>query len=321
MKQTDHKISSKSDYIVVIRSSNERTESLCQKIVQKEAEGRKIVTIHEKPFKKALEKGFRIAIEAKTTWMITVDADMLILPGAFNELQKQAESMPVNYFQLQGRILDKISGEIRKAGPRIYRVSLLSEALRLSQTYEDSIRPEALIVGEMGKNGHRSRYISYVTCLHDYEQFYKDLYRKSFVHARKHEEFVSSIIQWSVKNLKTDPDFKVILKALWDGLFYNDVISIDTRIFAGKAEKALNELGMQEKASIPDNYSYHDLLKTEVPENVLQQKTAIDYHDQPVSDTGYGWRLKRSLKQKGFLNSIRSVLGVILISAGNRIKN
>jgi hypothetical protein len=321
MKQTEQSIDSESDYIVVIRSSNERTEALCKKIVQKEAFGRQVVMVHEKPFKKALEKGFQLAIEAGTKWLITVDADMLVLPGAFKELHRQAESMPEQYFQLQGRIMDKISGEIRKAGPRIYRVSLLSEALRLSETYEDSIRPEALIVGNMGKTGHPSRYISYVTCLHDYEQFYKDLYRKSFVHARKHEEFVSSIIQWSVRNLKKDPDFKVILKALWDGLMYNDVISIDTRMFSEKAEKALSELEMDEKASIPDNFSYHDLLETEVTDKILQQKTAVDFHDQPVPDRGYIWRLKRSIKQKGFLDSFRSALGSFLTSAGNRIKN
>lgn len=310
-----------SDYIVVIRSSNERTEALCQKIVQKEAEGQQVVTIHEKPFKKALEKGFRIAIDAETKWLITVDADMLILPGAFKVLREEAEKMPEHYLQLQGRILDKISGKIRKAGPRIYRVALLEEALELSRNYTDSIRPEALIVGSMGKKGHHSRYIDFVTCLHDYEQYYKDLYRKTFVHARKHEEFVSAIIQCSVENLKKDPDFRVILKALWDGLMFEDEISIDTRLFTDKADKALLELQMDEKSLIPASFDYRAFLKDTLPEEMSSvHAKEIDFHDQPVPEIPFFKRVQRTVRRKGLMNGIISGIGSFLIFAGNRLK-
>src|SRR5690625_1444067 len=67
--------------------------------------------------------------------------------------------MPDNYLQIQGRILDKITGTVRKAGPRIYRVSLLPKLLELSESMKDHIRPESRLITHAGRNGWPSRYI------------------------------------------------------------------------------------------------------------------------------------------------------------------
>ncbi len=84
------------DFIVTIRAAGERTEELCHKIVQEQAVGAKTLLIQKEPFKLALEECFKVAIHSQLKWLITVDADMLLLPGSIKLLLKQAEKMPDN---------------------------------------------------------------------------------------------------------------------------------------------------------------------------------------------------------------------------------
>src|SRR5690625_7490036 len=82
--------------------------------------------------------------------------------------------------------------------------------------------------------------------LHDFEQFYKDIYRKSFVHARKHPDLLPDMIQRAVLLKDKDPDYLVMLQAIWDSLIDNVEVGIDSRLYTAPAEKALNKLYLVE---------------------------------------------------------------------------
>lgn len=308
------------DFIVVIRSSNERTEKLCLDLVKKQAGTHEVIVLHEKPFKRALEEGYRRAIEKKTKWLITVDADMLILPGAIKTLCSQAEEMPEHYIQLQGRIFDKISGDVRKAGPRIYRVSLLEKALRFSKKSEDTIRPESFVISAMSDAGHPSRYISYVTCIHDFEQYYADLYRKSIVHANKHKEILSRIILRAVENMKSDKDFKVILKAVWNGLMSSQSVSIDTRLFKDEAESALEDLRLNEKKELDESFDFNVVLSNKIPKKIIIPSSDITFHDQPKQEYSPFKKVMNIYQKKGFVKGVLYSVGSAFVAFGNRIK-
>lgn len=308
------------DFIVVIRSSKERTEKLCREIVESEASGEDVIVLQESPFKKTLEECYAVAIQQNTKWLITVDADMLLAPGALQILLQQAENMPDSYVQLQGKILDKITGDVRKAGPRIYRVKYLPKALQISQQSDDHIRPEDHVIRNMGKLGHPSRYISQITCVHDYEQYYSDLYRKAFVHAKKHREFMVKIIDRCVKKMENDPDFRVILKATWDGLTEKGKVSIDSRLYKDKASQALKELNMSEKNSIPSGRDFTETIKKWLENRPEWNRSEMEIHDQPKPDYTFYERFKSITERKGFVKGIVSGIGVILMDFGKKLQ-
>jgi hypothetical protein len=308
-------------FIVTIRSSNERTSKICKNLVEKQSLSGKLIVIRKKPFKNALEECFKTAIRHQVKWLITVDADMLILPGTIEKLYKSAEKMPDHYLQLQGRIFDKITGSIRKAGPRIYRVNLLEKALEFSESAsDDNIRPEAFVVSAMGQSAHPSRYIQTVTCLHDFEQYHTDLYRKSIVHAKKHHEFIGEIIKRASRMLHEDDDFKVILKAVWDGLTCNIEVSADSRLFQKRAEEVLAELGLKEKTEIENIDKIMGRMQRWIRQIPIDNSSVNTFHDQPKPKYSFLRRFKNITAKKGLIGGGMYGAGDILIDWGKRLK-
>ena len=304
---------------IVVRSADERTRDVCVEILKEQTGNNNIHLVNLVPFKRALEECYRIAIREKKKWLITVDADMLLLPDTVQTLISYAEEMPGNYFQLQGRIADKITGEIRKAGPRIYRVKYLDKALELSLQAQDRIRPEASVVMKMGDDGYPSRYISDITCFHDFEQYYTDLYRKSLVHAQKHPEYLISIIRRAVEFQQHDPDYSVILQAVLDGLTYGNPVSIDSKKYLKNAERTLRNLGFKEKE---DNLQSN--LVQDLKEQWLNNFYIVDDEkvimDAPKPEYSLPRRFRNILRKRGFLSGFRYMTGEIFIKLGKKLK-
>lgn len=310
--------SASTNFIVTIRAAGERTEQLCYDTVVNQAEGAEVVVIREKPFKKALEECFRKGIESAKKWLITVDADMILLPGSIELMLNEADKMPSHYLQLQGKIIDKITGNIRKAGPRIYRTSLLTGLLSASESLEDHIRPESRLITSFGKKGYPSRYIPVVTCLHDYEQYYKDIYRKAYVHAHKHSDFLSGMIETAAEKQHTDNDYKVMLKAIWDGLTEQESVSIDTRLYEEKSKKALDFLELREKSGVLKKVpEVEQLIKPDflVPSQINFQDV-LEFDDQPKQPEMSESKIKELMKRRGFVKGIMQGLGTVLIKTG-----
>jgi len=236
---------------VVLRCAGERTTQACADLLSRQIPVASLVFVNERPFEKALRRTFEIAMERGTKWTITVDADVLMCDGSLASLLKAAEAMPNNYIQLEGRIFDKVFGVYRQAGHRIYRTSLLSLALQHVPEVGKTIRPEYFTLQKMGQCGYPSRRIADIVGLHDFEQFYLDLYRKSFVHAKKHTWLVTSLIERCTRYCHQDTDFLIILKGLWDGLVSTDMVSIDKCAFHDRGSHALDEMGIEEKLPLP----------------------------------------------------------------------
>ena len=308
------------NFIVVIRSAEERTEEACIKLIEAQAKDASIELVKESPFKKALETCYKIGIASEKKWLITVDADMLLVPGAIDVLVEQAESMPDNYIQLQARICDKITNNVRKAGPRIYRVQFLERLLALSESLEDSIRPENRIITMMGEMGHPSRYISSVVSLHDFEQYYGDIYRKVVVHARKHADWVPEMIQFALQNKEHDTDYEIMLKAIYDGLLNTDEVSIDKSRYVENARKALEELNLTEKTDIINPDGILSLLRESFDKAVKMNQQTITYYDKPKTEPTVKEKLTGLYNEKGFVNGIKHGLGSMLLRIGNNLQ-
>ena len=181
------------DVTAIVRSVGERTETACYNLLAEQVPAENIVIINEVPFSAAVAKTFQVGIERGLPWTLCIDADVLLRYGAVNDLLAIAAQADKNVFEIQSNILCKFFGGPRQAGNHIYRTSLLNKALDCIPKTE-VIRPETNTIKQMAARGFPRLEIKKLTIgLHDYEQYYVDIYRKAFVQAHKHGHLATTL--------------------------------------------------------------------------------------------------------------------------------
>jgi hypothetical protein len=239
--------------IVVIRTAGERTLEACKAFVLKQIPMESVWVVDERPFEAALRKSYEIGIESSADWLMTVDADIFLREGAVSEVLSATDGLPEHFFQFEGHVYDKLTGMYRKAGHRMYRTKYLKTALQQIPAENTEIRPEYMTLQRMEAMGFPSMEIETVFGVHDYEQFYRDIYRKAFVHANKHQIWLPQLIsRWKALS-SIDGDFRIALRGLYDGLIGLTDVKLDPRNYVAEAEHAVADLGFQEKRALPAN--------------------------------------------------------------------
>jgi hypothetical protein len=234
----------------IVRSAGERTEAACYELVAQQIPQENIVIIREVPFATAVAKTFEVGIERGLPWTLCIDADVLLRENAILDLLKIAEQAEENVFEIQASVLCKFFGGHRPAGNHLYRTSLLEKGLSCVAD-ASFIRPETETINRMKEQGHPFIEVGMIVGLHDYEQFYKDIYRKCFIQARKHGELCHKLFQpmWS-RFVAEDPDFEVALWGLKDGQTFTGEVQIDVQRFPEQINGRLSQRGWQEKESL-----------------------------------------------------------------------
>lgn len=240
-----------SDILAVIRSSGERTQDACRRLLELQVPAAHVVVVEDRPFEATLRRTCAIGAGSGARWMMTLDADVLLRDGSVDLLLAQAERMPGHGFQIEGVVFDKLSGTLRRAGQRIYRAALLERALELIPADGTEMRPEMTTIERMRARGFPSHTAPVVMGVHDFEQYYRDLYRKAFMHAHKHLVWLTPFIERWRAGAPSDPDFAVALRGLSDGLASWSRPTVDTRAYAAGAAAALAQLGLPEKDVMP----------------------------------------------------------------------
>lgn len=228
------------DVIVIIRSTHERTESWCYDIIAREVPEGQITIIHEIPFSKAVNRTFSIGFNSNKKWTLAVDADILLKKNAIREMIANAEKKPAHTFIYQGCVLDKLFNGVRPGGPHLYRSSLLQPAMDLIPAESENLRPESFTYNKMAESGFHFYQEGIIYGIHDYEQYLKDIYRKSFIHARKHDQHSGRFLKEWANN--PDEDYDVAIKAFFDGLTFKGKVSADVLFFEKLLEGKVNDL-------------------------------------------------------------------------------
>ena len=282
------------DCFVVVRAAGERTEAACARLAGSQVGEANVRTIREVPFSEAVRRGFEIGVEAGRAWTLCLDADVLLRPGAIAALCAAGDAewaASPDLFEIEGRVADKLLGQLRPAGAHLYRTSLLEEALRTADFNAKKRRPESHVKRCMRKAGYRTAEIADVLGLHDHEQSYRDLFRKVFTHARKHERFMTYAQRYWRRAGASDDDLRfayVVLAmahainehANLDSVPAGERVAIDVRAFPGDVEALLKPLGLEEKAPLdPGEYmgaAVEDALDAfrEAPEAVRERPVA-----------------------------------------------
>ncbi len=237
---------------VVLRTVGERTTALCYALIAKQVSTNNIIVVREVPLANAVKKTFLAGLQAARKWTFVVDADVLLIPGAIEIIVEYVDSIDDNVFKVEGKILDKFLDSPR-AGTRIYRTAMLEEAIDLIPKPVEAIRPDTHVRNLMDKKGYIYKKTEILIGFHDFEQYYRDIYRKAFVQAKKHQERTARVLsQWQELSINDD-DFLVAMKGFADGSSFSGSVAIDAESdYLNAFEKVLNELGLNEKEQLSE---------------------------------------------------------------------
>jgi hypothetical protein len=212
-----------------------------------------IAVVSEVPFATALRRSFEIALERDLPWTLVVDADMLLRRDAAARLLRIAEVLDHNVFAVQGEIIDKLSGGPRLGGPKLYRTSLLPRALALVPADREATRPEASTIMQMKTQGFPFLESRMSLGLHDYQQWYRDIYRKAFLHSHKFRPAVEHYWSQMWKRLAAqDLDYEVAVLGMRAGCEFDGAVRSDIRQFCAEdIAGIIEEYGIAEKKGLP----------------------------------------------------------------------
>lgn len=316
------KTNSLSDFIVLIRGANERTEELCKKlIVDQGVNEDNVRLIRESPFSKALLKTFEIGIEKDKKWTFCVDADVLLRPGSIHEMVRLADSQHEKVCQVQGYMMDKFFGGVRKGGVHLYRTSLLDKVIKHVPVEGTAIRPESYALQKMSDNGYPTSVVPYVVGLHDFEQYNFDIYRKAFVQAEKHQSRAELFIKLWKKRADSDFDYKVALRGFSDSVYNTQQIFIDNKqpLYLEK----FNAAGIKEKqVLVTSNFTLgkiESIISYWIYPEIYQ--VYFPYRDGLDLEMKGNWKkVKRNIKEKGYYKTGILVVSEILMKMGKKLR-
>jgi hypothetical protein len=238
------------DVSVIIRSAGERTTGLCYELVSAQVPRENVTVINEYPFRRAAERSYQLGIEIAKPWTLCLDADILLRKNAVQTLRNSALTTDGNVLYVQGSIFDKLFGRPRKAGPYFHRTSLLPKLLEYMPAEGESLRPDTDAAMRLAALGYRRLQQSLIIALHEFEQYYRDIYRKAFVHAHKHADQISRLEPFWERMAGVDPDYQVALWGLRDARAFQGTVSHDVRRFPRDLGSVLNTQGLQEKQAL-----------------------------------------------------------------------
>src|SRR5690606_24769415 len=148
------------------------------------------------------------------------------------------------------QMLDKFFGGIRVGGVKVYRTDYLKEAVKLIPEPNESLRPESFTIKKMTDKGYQQLQTNVVVGVHDFEQYYKDIYRKAITHSVKHAQYIPLLRTFWEREGKRDLDYMVLLEALQDRELYADRNVLDIQTYGKRVEEILIKLCIEEKSDI-----------------------------------------------------------------------
>lgn len=291
------------DVTVIIRAAGERTELLCQYIVEQQVPSKQVFVIHERPFWKAVKRTFEIGINEGRRWTLAVDADVLLSNNAIKRMVSNAEKIDKPLFCYQGYVQDFIFGCPRDGGPHLYNSKFIPDALEILKTDSTIHRPESDTYKVLAAKGIYTIVDSMLFGVHDYYQNYDDYYRKAFFHAIKTESSnnVPFFFNNWVKNINKSIVYEVLINGWLKGKKDGNV-EVDIDFF----RKVTSILVLdREQLSLEEN-EYSSLVYT--IEELISSQSNIDL------------KLKIFPNKKSTVNALRHWLAKKIFTIGYLIK-
>jgi hypothetical protein len=315
MASKDEKLSG---VFIVIRAASERTVRCAKKIAATMVSETDLAIVEESPFEEALRRMCDEGIRAGREWTLVVDADLFVSPIRIKRFVEFARRSHESVFQVQGFILDKLSGIVRNGGPRLYRTSTLSEARAQVPADGESHRPESVdMIEGMQRLGYRSVVAPLVLATHDFEQYYRDIYRKSYAHSIKHPAWIAEVVPFWREAGDADADFRIALHGMWHGINSGLRLQTDIRTLPADIEEVLRKEGLREKEPLDaDSISPDDVEHT-----LANNAAVIEWEQRAAEKPPTPWqRFESKYREIGGLRLAPWALGWGLQQVGLGIK-
>ncbi|WP_420457973.1 hypothetical protein [Neolewinella sp.] len=290
------------DTFWVVRSAGERTVAACTELIRSFVPAHRVVQVEERPFAKAIDKTFRLAAASGCEWTFCIDADVFVHAEGMRQLYEIAAKVPDNVWFVQGLTVDKFIPIIRTAGTGIYRSKVAGMATIGIPEDGTALRPEDVTRRSMLTRGYQMYRTPIVVGLHDFEQYYHDIARKTFLHYHKHHTVRPEMQGYWRSQQAQDADFRAALLGAELGESFADNLLIDREFKRQEIAAGLERIGLAPKeplapGAIDADYVTH-FLETYRPDTAIQQKKYPQYTDYQLM---YPWLTP----QRRFVNSLR----------------
>ncbi|WKN41789.1 hypothetical protein [Tunicatimonas pelagia] len=303
--------------LCLIRSVGERTTSWCEHLLKQVFPADHVQRIGEVPFSATVRKGFELGGDSGLKWTLCIDADVLPNPDGVRELIQFAETAEEQVFEVHGVILDKYIPCKRPAGNHLYRNALVDKAIGLIPEEGTAKRPESATKKAMAKEGFPWYQTSVYMGLHDFEQYYADIYRKAFLHAVKHRKALPLVEKYWRNRKSDDLDYEIALAGALAGKIYDGTVFVDKRFLEEESLSVLKAKNIQEKVSLTDLKSsarlVEDIESSFAIDPVVQQKQWPRYQESFLRGVPLS-------KHKQLTKHALKRLGSLMIASGTHLK-
>lgn len=194
---------------IIIMHYNERTVGMSVKIA--EFQGAKVHLVTNKPFHKTLRDAFKLAITLNEEWVVIMGGDQMLFPFAVQKMESIIKTLGKDVFRVSFMGWDKLWMQERLMPPCIYRTELLKTALKYN--FKKQSRPETFVYTKMIEAGYKGRVIKSMICIHDDEQYYRDIYRKGKEQAKKSMSYFTEEFREKLRK-SNDKDHEIFLRGI-----------------------------------------------------------------------------------------------------------
>jgi hypothetical protein len=206
------------DVTVILRHCGERTTELARSVLDDTFESQNVHQTTAIPFSECLRRAFQLGHQAALPLTLCIDADVIIDELGIKSLIQSALQDEPQVFQWNSLCFDRFFGIDRPVGVRLYRTDKLPAVERAIPAEGTSLRPESDAIAVVASQGWRQRRTPVFVGVHDFHQHFHDVYRKCYLQAHKHADYLDFPKRMWQELTWSQPDFAVASLALADGL-------------------------------------------------------------------------------------------------------
>jgi len=206
-----------SEVAVILRHCGERTTDFASDVLEQVFETQNVYRVTGVPFSDCLRNAYQQGRQAALPLTLCVDADVIIDPAGIKSLIQVALNDESTVFEWNSLCFDRFFGIERPVGVRLYRTDKLSALEQVIPEEGTSLRPETDAITAVIYQGWRQRRTAIFVGVHDFQQYYHDVYRKCYLQAHKHQGYLDFPSRMWQALAHSQPDFAVASLALGDG--------------------------------------------------------------------------------------------------------
>ena len=328
-----------SDTCVVIRSAGERTEDLCRHLAAQQVPEGNVVVIHEYPFRRAVLKSFEVGLDFGLPWTICLDADVVLRQGAVSEMIALAGAQGPTTFLVEMQTLDKFTGGPQNRGAYVYRTALFDQARQFVPSDEEqTMRAGAFVSRKMSDIGYSFVTTQLLVGIHEYEQYYRDIYAKKLFRARKVPYEIPFLLRRCLRLGLEDQDFWIAAWGIVVGWQVQSLIMLDAPQLQERANRFLESIGIEEKEPLVveayERLSDKMIAEYQPPPEYIELQALVEQlaraqrqREQQQREQPVPWQhklclyAKQQAREVGPLWLLPALSGRALAYVGNRLQN